>query len=128
MGGIPSYLAVLVEAGAQTRKNEGADSRVIRYTVSNYPENVGVELVVLDLEDFRLLGSMAEPRLAVYLQEMAINIDCSLATKNSEGSKMIGKLQNEKQISISKSNTESNEMDKMNYSPAKGQDVGNQKY
>lgn len=127
MGGVPSYLAVLIEAGAVTKKNETSDARMIRYSTSNYPDNVGVEMVVTDLEDFRLISSLVEPRLALYLQELAINLDCGLATKNSEGSKMLGRLQGERQIAVSKANTEQNSLDEMNYSQSKA-DIGNKKY
>lgn len=92
---IQSYFAHLLEAGASTKKGDTADPRLIRYTTSNYPSDVGVELVITDLEEFRLLAELQEPRLAVYLERLAVTLDCGLASKGSEGGKMINQLQKE---------------------------------
>lgn len=126
---IPSYLAVLLETGASTGEGKSADSRLIRYLTSIYPENAGVELLVNDLEDFRTMAKLAEPRLAVYLEHLAINIDCGLATKASESGKMIGRLQNEMQVTTPKANknTDDAQVEQMNYSKSK-EDIGNHKY
>ena len=131
--GIPSYLAVLLETGASTRRGQGADSRMIRYETSMYPENCGVELLVWDIENFRLTAKLQEPRLAVYLEELAINMDLALATKASEGGKMIHTLQREQQISVPKSvmqnkNNDDMGLDSFNNQQESGQDVGNKKY
>jgi len=129
---IPSYLAVLLETGAVTRENKGADSRMIRYETSIYPADCGVELLVLDIENFRLAAKLAEPRLAVYLEEMAINFDLALATKASEGGKMVNVLLKDHQTSIPKSMMRKDDqdmgLDTMNYQTEAGQDVGNKKY
>ena len=130
--GIPSYLASLLEVGAVTRKNETADPRMIRYITSIYPSNAGVELVILDVEDFRLLARLAEPRLAVYLEEMAINLDCALASKASEGGLMINNLQNERNPAtvprVARANTQEDiNVDDMNYTKSKD-DYQNKKY
>ena len=126
--GVTSYLAVLLEAGASTKKHESADPRLIRYLVSIYPENAGVELLVLDIEDFRLTAKLAEPRLAVYLEEMAVNLDCALASKASESGKMIHNLQREHQIITPKTHTsQDGNIDEMNYTTDKSYDQ-NKKY
>lgn len=82
--GVTDYHAHLLESGSHTAKNEEADPRLIRYNTGYFPIDVGVEGVVLDLEDFRLSATMEEPRLSVFLKEMAINFDCALASKSSE--------------------------------------------
>lgn len=82
--GVSDYHAHLLEAGSATSKGEESDPRLIRYNTGYYPPEVGVEGVVLDLEDFRLTATMEEPRLSVFLKEMAINFDCALASKSSE--------------------------------------------
>lgn len=130
---IPSYLAVLLEAGAVTHDGKNADPRMIRYETSIYPVDAGVELLVWDIENFRLAARLAEPRLAVWLEELAINMDLALSTKASEGGKMIGRLQMEQQVSISKSMMDKRNdadlgLDSMNYNKEAGQDPGNKKY
>lgn len=82
--GVTDFHAHLLEAGSVTAKDEESNPRLIRYNTSYYPIDVGIEGVVLDLEDFRLLAVMEEPRLSVFLSEMAINFDCALASKSSE--------------------------------------------
>ncbi len=128
--GIPSYLAVLLETGASTNKGKSADPRMIRYETSIYPENAGVELLVSDLEDFRLMATLQEPRLAVYLEALAISIDLGLATKASESGKMLNRLQQDQQIQAPKAtnrNTDDDKISEMNNSESK-QDIGNKKY
>jgi len=81
---VNDYHAHLLEAGSVTTEGKEGEPRLIRYNTGYYPIDVGVEGVVLDVEDFRLLAIMEEPRLAVFLKEMAINFDCALASKSSE--------------------------------------------
>lgn len=83
------FMAHIFEEGAVTKKGHEADPRMIRYGASFYPENVGVELVVLDLEDFRQACKLEEPRLAIELEELCINLDCALQTKSSESGRRI---------------------------------------
>ena len=89
MGGFGEFTAHIFEAGSVTRRGQSADERMLRYGGSYYPENVGVEMVVLDLEDFRQDAKLAEPRLAVELEELVINLDCALQTKSSENGRRI---------------------------------------
>lgn len=95
---VSDYHAHLLESGSATAKGEEADPRLIRYNTSYYPDNVGVELVVLDLEDFRLLASMQEPRLSILLSQMAINLDCALASKSSENGKRMAEFRHEQNM------------------------------
>lgn len=127
---IPSYLAVLLETGASTNNGKSADPRMIRYETSIYPENAGVELLVSDLEDFRLMASLQEPRLAVYLEALAVSIDLGLATKASESGKMLNRLQMDNQAQVPKAtnrNTDDDKVSEMNNTESK-QDIGNKKY
>ena len=81
---VNDYHAHLLEAGSVTTEGKEGEPRLIRYNTGYFPIDVGVEGVVLDLEDFRLLAIMEEPRFSVFLKEMAINFDCALASKSSE--------------------------------------------
>lgn len=127
---IPSFLAVLLEHGASTTKGDQADPRLIRYQTSIYPEDAGIELLVNDIEDFRLLARLVEPRLAVLLTEYAIGMDCGLASKASEGGKMINNLQRERNPVVLPKTTQNpeQEFDNMNYSVSKQQDFHNKNY
>ena len=87
--GLGEYLAHIYEAGSVTKTGANADPRMLRYGASFYPENVGIELVVLDLEDFRQSCKLAEPRLAIELDELCINLDLALQTKSSESGRRI---------------------------------------
>lgn len=126
---IPSYLAVLIETGSFTGDGRASDSKLIRYITSIYPQDAGVEMVVTDLEDFRSMSKLQEPRLAVLLEGLAFSVDCGLATKCSENGKMIGRLQMEQQATVPKSskNKDDQTLDEMNYTESKA-DIGNRKY
>lgn len=131
---IPSYLAILLEAGSVLKTGQGADARMIRYLCSIYPENVGVELLIQDIEALRLLAKMQEPRLAVYLEEYVNTFDLGLASKGSESAKMIRTLQREMQAQVPKSMIEKKNEDndlglqEINYNKDTTTDYGNQKY
>lgn len=86
----------ILETGSVTRKGESADPRMIRYGTGYYPSNVGVEMVILDIEDFRLSARLAEPRLAVELEELVINLDCALASKGSEDGRRMLEIQRQR--------------------------------
>lgn len=126
---IPSYLAILLEAGAVTKPDQNSDARMIRYETGIYPENCGIELLVQDIEDFRLTAKMEEPRLAPFLEELTINMDLALATKAGEGGKMIRTLERELQAVLPKANqkknTDDGNLNEMNYSTDKKTGPGN---
>lgn len=96
MGGFSDMHTHILETGSVTRRGESADARMIRYSTGYYPSDVGVEMVILDVEDFRLSAKLAEPRLSVELEELVINIDCSLASKGSEDGRRMLELQRSK--------------------------------
>ena len=120
----------ILEAGSVTRRGESADSRMIRYSTGYYPSDVGVEMVILDIEDFRLSSKLAEPRLAVELEELVINLDCSLASKGSEDGRRMLEIQRQHD-NLAKMNmrveTGDNSVDSANYMTVKNSH-GNKNY
>lgn len=122
--GFSEFHAHLIETGSVVRKGESADSRMIRYGTGYYPSDVGVEMVILDIEDFRLSAKLAEPRLAVELEELAINLDCSLASKGSENGRRMLEIQRERdQLSRMPMRVEGDQrIDQANFSQSKSYD------
>ena len=116
--GFSDMHAHILETGSVTRKGESADARMIRYSTGYYPSDVGVEMVILDIEDFRLSAKLAEPRLAVELEELVINLDCSLASKGSEDGRRMLELQRQHD-NLARMNmrveTQDNKIDSNNY-------------
>ena len=128
--GINEFHAHMIETGSVVKKGESADARMIRYGTGYYPSDVGVEMVILDIEDFRLSGKLAEPRLSVELEELAVNLDCSLASKGSENGRRMLEMQREKDYNANRmvrmdGNSES--IDQLNYSKSKSYN-GNKSY
>lgn len=122
MGSFGDFLGHIFEAGSVLRRGEGADSRMMRYGATYYPENVGIEMVVLDLEDFRQSAKLAEPRLSVELQELVFNLDCALQTKASESGRRIYDMakdsqQNTRGVYAMQGNPEA--IDQMNFTQSK---------
>lgn len=124
---VPSFLAILLQKGSITKKGEGPDARMIRYETADYPKDVGIELVVTDLEDARLIAEMSEPRLAPWLVEFVINRDLGLATKSSEGAAMLRHLQDDRDHVKLDNKTKVEPLDEINYSRDKSYD-GNKNY
>lgn len=87
----------IIEAGSGYDPEKPLDPTLLRYRTSIFPAEVGVELLVRDLEQFRALAKSAEPRLRPFLLEIAYSFDCALGAKSSENGKMLD------MITISKS-------------------------
>jgi hypothetical protein len=93
-----SGLISLIEAGSGYDPEKPLDPGLLRYRTSIYPEQVGVELLIRDLEQFRSLAKFAEPRLRPFLLEIAYSMDCALASKSSEGGKMLDMINTAKSM------------------------------
>lgn len=94
--GFSEFHAHIIDIGSILKKGQSADNRMVRYSTGYYPSDVGVEMVVLDMEDFRLSAKLAEPRLSVELEELANNLDLALATKGSENGRRMMEIQRER--------------------------------
>ena len=123
--GLTDFHARVLEAGSATKKGDSADPRLLRYNTAYYPMDVGVELVIRDLEDFRHLAELQEPRLAVELEKMAISLDCALASKSSENGRRMNEFRNEanmERINARLRTDDLAQMDEMNYTKDKRYD------
>lgn len=87
-----SGIISIIEAGSGFDPERPLDPTLLRYRTSIFPPEVGVELLVRDLEQFRALANSAEPRLKPYLLQIAYSMDCALASKSSEGGKLLDKI------------------------------------
>lgn len=125
--GITDFHARILEAGSATKKGDSADPRLLRYNTAYYPEDVGVELVIRDVEDFRHLAEMQEPRLAVELEKMAVSLDCALASKSSENGRRMTEFRNEANMERINARLQTEDIDSMNYTKDKRYDK-NKKY
>ena len=96
--GFGEYLAYIFEYSSRHSANEPADPRMIRYGSGIYPENVDVELVIQDIEDFRQMAETAEPRLRPELLKLVQSLDYALMSKSSEGGKRMFEFFRDKQI------------------------------
>ena len=115
--GFTELHAHVIDIGSILKRGESADHRMVRYSTGYYPSDVGVEMVVWDIEDFRTSAELAEPRLSVELQKLANNIDLSLATKGSENGRRMMEIQRERDAlnrPALRSDRE-NSIDEMNY-------------
>ena len=87
-----SGIISIIEAGSGYDPEKPLDPTLLRYRTSIFPGEVGVELLVRDLEQFRSLAKSAEPRLRSFLLEIAYSMDCALGAKSSEGGKLLDLL------------------------------------
>ena len=92
------YLAHIFEYSSRHSANAPADPRMIRYGSSIYPEDVGADLVIMDIEDFRQAAELAEPRLRAELLRLVQTIDYGMAAKSSEGGKRLYEFVRDKQM------------------------------
>ena len=120
--GFTDYHARILEAGSATKKGDSADPRLIRYNTGYYPVDVGVELVIRDIEDFRHIAEMQEPRLAVELEKMAVSLDCALASKSSENGRRMTEFRNEANMERIHARIQSDDMASMDYTKDKSHD------
>ena len=128
--GFSDIHAHMISSGSVLKKGEAADPRMIRYSTGYYPSDVGVELVINDIEDFRVSAEMAEPRLKVLLVELVNNLDLGLASKGSENGRRMLEIQKENEtlqrIPLRTGGFDS-DIDRANYSQSKAYD-GNKHY
>lgn len=128
-----------IEAGSGYDPEQPLDPILHRYRTSIYPEQVGVELLVRDIENFRSFAKAAEPRLRPYLLQICYAMDCALASKGSEGGKMLDMINTTKtqQSFFSNSHTEKKKgdtLEKLNDAfgdmtdPNRNFDYGNKNY
>lgn len=89
----------LIEAGSGYDPEKPFDSGLLRYRTSIFPEEVGVELLVRDIEQLRSFAKSAEPRLRPFLLEIVYSLDCALQSKSSEGGKLLEMINTTKQMS-----------------------------
>ena len=88
----------LVMAGSSDDAEAPADPTMIRYRTSIYPRDVGVELLIRDLEIFKSMIKNLEPRLIPHLQVLYKSVDYALAGKSSEDGFMIDLINTQKKI------------------------------
>ena len=96
--GFGEYLAYIFEYSSRHTANEPADPRMIRYGSGIYPENVDVELVIMDIENFRQMADTAESRLRPELLQIVQSLDYALMSKSSEGGKRMFEFFRDKQL------------------------------
>jgi len=121
--GLSDYHAHVLEAGSAIKKGETADPRLIRYNTAYYPADVGVGLVVRDIEDFRHLAELQEPRLSIELEKTAVSLDCALATTSSENGRRMNEFKNQQTMDRMNAKLQlQDEYDQMNYSQPKKTD------
>jgi len=136
---LSSDIISIIEAGSGYDPEKPFDPTLLRYRTSIFPVEVGVELLVRDLEQFRSLAKSSEPRLRPYLLEIAYSMDCALASKSSEGGKMLDKIITTKTQQSLFSNFPGSKkkgdgLDKLNdmfgemTNPHNNDDIGNRKY
>lgn len=97
-------LISLLEAGSGFDPEKPADPALLRYRTSIYPEEAGVDLLVRDIEQFRALADSAETRIRPFLLKIAYSLDCALASKSSEGGKMLNLLNTSRSVQTLYSN------------------------
>lgn len=122
--GFTDFHAHIIETGSVLRKGESTDPRMIRYGIGYYPSDVGVEMVILDIEDFRTSAKLAEPRLSVELEELVNNVDLGLASKASENGRQMMEMQRERDMARLNMRIENNQdsIDNLNYSKSSSYD------
>ena len=127
--GFSDFHAHIIETGSVLKKGESADARMIRYGTGYYPSDVGVEMVILDIENFRTSAKLAEPRLSVELEDLVNNVDLALASKGSENGRRMLEMQRERDMARLNMRVEGNSdsMDSMNYTKSPSYD-GNKSY
>ena len=134
-----SGIISIIEAGSGYDPEKPLDPTLLRYRTSIFPSEVGVELLVRDLEQFRSLAKSAEPRLRPFLLEIAYSMDCALGAKSSEGGKLLDLLNTTKTaqslFTFSGKNKKSKDpLEKLNQSignftnPDAANDYGNKNY
>lgn len=134
-------LISIIEAGSGFDPEKPLDPNLLRYRTSIFPEEVGVELLVRDLEQFRSMAKTAEPRLRPFLLDIAYSMDCALGAKSSEGGKMLDMINTSKsiqsiyqQVTGGSKEKDSGAFDKLNSAfgdmtnPNKNTDYGNKNY
>lgn len=92
------HLIGLILAGSRDNAETTADPSMVRYRTSIYPENVGVELLIRDLEIFKEVIKNLDYRLVPHLKALTKSVDYALAGKSSEGGMMIDIINTQKQI------------------------------
>lgn len=129
MGAFGQFIADIFETGSRVKEGQGADPRMVRYGSTYYPENVGIEMVVLDLEDLRQDAKMEEPRLSVELEDAVISFDLALQTKASESGRRLFDMAKDDQIKARDyvRQSQQDDIDSMNYTKDKRYD-GNKNY
>ena len=134
-----SGIISIIEAGSGYDPEKPLDPTLLRYRTSIFPSEVGVELLVRDLEQFRSLAKSAEPRLRQFLLDIAYSFDCALGAKSSEGGKMLDLLNTTKTAQAlfsfaGKDKKSKDPLDKLNSafgemtSPENNTDFGNKNY
>ena len=135
-----SGIISIIEAGSGYDPEKPLDPTLLRYRTSIFPGEVGVELLVRDLEQFRSLAKSAEPRLRPFLLEIAYSMDCALGAKSSENGKLLDLLNTTKTAQslfsfAGKDKSKKDPLEKLNSalgdftSPdGNNADYGNQKY
>lgn len=118
--GFTDYHAHILESGSDTTTGN-SKGRMIRYNSSYYPMDVGVEMTVTDLEQFRHMAEMQEPRLAVELIKLCITWDCGLASKSSENGRRMTEFRNSETMDRINAKIKSDDMglEQMNYTEQK---------
>lgn len=88
----------LLLAGCTDTPEGRADPTLVRYLTSIYPSNVGIELLVRDLEVFKNIIDNMDYRLVPFLKGLTKSVDYALASKSSEEGKMIDLINTQKKI------------------------------
>lgn len=95
-----SPILPLLELSSVNEETGDTNPRFLRYRTSIYPAECGVELVVDDLEIFRLFADNAEGRLRPLLLKLAEAKDCALLSKSSENGQMITNIQTNRNLNM----------------------------
>ena len=88
----------LLMAGSSSDAETPADPTMVRYRTSIYPRDVGVELLVRDLEIYKSMIENLESRLSNELRILYKSVDYALASKSSEDGFMIDLINTQKKI------------------------------
>ena len=134
-----SGIISIIEAGSGYDPEKPLDPTLLRCRTSIFPSDVGIELLVRDLEQFCSLAKSAEPRLRPFLLDIAYSMDCALGAKSSEGGKLLDLLNTTKTLqsvysNFGKDKKSKDPLDKLNSafgdmtSPENNTDFGNKNY